>query len=704
MASAQSCPANIGFEDGKFTNWVCYTGNINNDGTINLNAGGPPADTRQSILKNTSPQITDPYGGFPINCPNNSKYSIRLGNEAARNEAESISYTYTIPADQNNLALVYYYAVVLQNFNHLPFEQPAFRTNVKDITTDQLINCSAHTFTASANLAGFQTSTIDETVLYKDWSPVIIDLSGHAGHTIQINFTTNDCALGDHFGYAYLDFDEICDPNYDGIISGNKFCNGAQSVTLKAPAGLSSYAWYNGLNKKVGDKSTLTVAPQDAAQYSVVITPNQDLGCVYTFYTTLKKIDHAFNMLVKPAISGCKEYGIDLTQPSITYGSDLDLQYQYYIDPDGLNFVSDPKLVTRSGTYYIKGTNAGGCTDIRPIEVTLEDSPDLTVVQPAAACYPATVDLTTTASTTDPDVIINYYTDADTKIPVTNPHVISSSGKYYAKATSTRVPCISVQAINVIIGEVPKPDPLSKPFSECPPIDLSKAINAVSGLSYTYYTDAQGNQLVPDPFHITESGIYYYKAGTQYGCESEIIPVSINIIPPPVFTVTNPAPVIYPQSINLDDTHTSEAGITFTYWQDAAASIPLENYQNINQSGTYYIKADNNTSCPVIKPVKILVNAPPEANLAASNTFSPNGDGINDEFDPVVVGAAQVNYLKIFDRYGRKVFETRELLNHWKGTYNGKAEPAGTYYWVFNSYDTYYKKTIVRSGPVTIIR
>lgn len=76
MASAQSCPANIGFEDGKFTNWVCYTGNINNDGTINLNAGGGPADTRQSILKNTSPQITDPYGGFPVNCPNGSKYSI----------------------------------------------------------------------------------------------------------------------------------------------------------------------------------------------------------------------------------------------------------------------------------------------------------------------------------------------------------------------------------------------------------------------------------------------------------------------------------------------------------------------------------------------------------------------------------------------------------------------------------------------------
>jgi len=87
-----------------------------------------------------------------------------------------------------------------------------------------------------------------------------------------------------------------------------------------------------------------------------------------------------------------------------------------------------------------------------------------------------------------------------------------------------------------------------------------------------------------------------------------------------------------------------------------------------------------------------------------SNTFTPNGDGVNDEFRPAIQGLAKINYLKIFNRYGKPVFETQDLYNRWNGTRNGKPEPAGTYYWVFNSYDEYRKKTFIRSGWVALIR
>jgi len=60
----------------------------------------------------------DPYGGFPVNCPNGSGHSIRLGNNSAGREAEGVSYDFTIPAGANTYNLIYNYAVVFPDPGH----------------------------------------------------------------------------------------------------------------------------------------------------------------------------------------------------------------------------------------------------------------------------------------------------------------------------------------------------------------------------------------------------------------------------------------------------------------------------------------------------------------------------------------------------------------------------------------------------------
>jgi hypothetical protein len=71
--------------------------------------------TRHTILQNTIPQDKDPYGHFPVNCPNGSGYSIRLGNSGVQAQAERVSYTFTVPADKNEYSFIYNYAIVFQN-------------------------------------------------------------------------------------------------------------------------------------------------------------------------------------------------------------------------------------------------------------------------------------------------------------------------------------------------------------------------------------------------------------------------------------------------------------------------------------------------------------------------------------------------------------------------------------------------------------
>lgn len=65
-----------------------------------------------------------------------------------------------------------------------------------------------------------------------------------------------------------------------------------------------------------------------------------------------------------------------------------------------------------------------------------------------------------------------------------------------------------------------------------------------------------------------------------------------------------------------------------------------------------------------------------ELSFYLPNSFTPNNDGVNDLFLPVIFAADPEKYeLKIFNRWGQKVFETTDPTIGWEGDFNG-----GTYY------------------------
>jgi len=702
----QSCPANIGFEDGTLKNWKCYIGTLDRTGQLPINWGAEvsPVPGRHEVIKNSSPQITDVYGQFPINCPNGSSYSLALGNADVSGGAqppycERVTYDFVVPDD--DFTIIYYYAVVFQNpKDHDAFQQPQFIANLHNLDDPADVSCGSFSFTASAGLEGFQQSFLGEDIYYKPWSPITIRLSGKKGKKYQLEFITRDCSKGGHFGYAYLDFNENC----ASPITGNNYCSGANSIALTAPAGFEQYQWYDSDGKVLGADPVLKITPPpaDGTQYSLKIIPYIGLGCANTFYTTVHKVNEAFNLQVVPDMVGCESDGIDLTQPSVTAGSTPGLKYEYYLDSGGQTFLSDPKRVTATGTYYIRGTNAYGCTDILPIKLTLYTGPKLNFNKPDPACYPNTVDLTKVFTTSETGVTFEYYSDRSLTMPVINPKMIAATGTYYVRALSAIASCPTVVGVNIIVSDLPVVAPLQ--IKSCPPLNLAQLPDPELGISYGFYADAQGTQPLADPTKITVSGTYYYKGINEYSCAGPLAPIDVTIYPEPDFTVTDPAPVVYPETINLAITHGPAVNAGFSYWKDAKATKPMANYTAADESGTYYIKATNLTECYVINPVHVQVAAPPEAGLMASNTFTPNGDGINDEFSPATIGVININYLKIFNRYGKEVFETKGLLNKWNGTYNGRPEPAGTYYWVFSCYDIYRKQTVQKSGPITIIR
>ena len=60
------------------------------------------------------------------------------------------------------------------------------------------------------------------------------------------------------------------------------------------------------------------------------------------------------------------------------------------------------------------------------------------------------------------------------------------------------------------------------------------------------------------------------------------------------------------------------------------------------------------------------------------NSFTPNGDRINDIFIPIITSAQSVSTL-IFNRWGEIVFESSDLIPRWDGTYKGAKCPNDIY-------------------------
>lgn len=157
-------------------------------------------------------------------------------------------------------------------------------------------------------------------VYYKDWSTAMINLSGYAGKDVRIEFTAQDCKPGSHFGYAYLDFDEILSAK---PVAGDVFCDGENQTTLIGPTGFAVYKWYKDgdLNKLPLTGQSITVPAVDGQMYTLEVIPYPNLGCPDHINVVLQKFTEPFNLVVTDKVHGCPDFGVDLTASTVTAGS-----------------------------------------------------------------------------------------------------------------------------------------------------------------------------------------------------------------------------------------------------------------------------------------------------------------------------------------------------------------------------------------------
>jgi len=104
-----------------------------------------------------------------------------------------------------------------------------------------------------------------------------------------------------------------------------------------------------------------------------------------------------------------------------------------------------------------------------------------------------------------------------------------------------------------------------------------------------------------------------------------------------------------------------------------------------------------------------ICNLPSRSDRDEKNSFSPNGDNINDYFYIQGEVNALVQDLFIYDRWGEMVFSSEDRFFQWNGGYNNDISrplPPGTYSYVVQYIGSYRKNEGVKEkrGGVALIR
>jgi gliding motility-associated-like protein len=195
-------------------------------------------------------------------------------------------------------------------------------------------------------------------------------------------------------------------------------------------------------------------------------------------------------------------------------------------------------------------------------------------------------------------------------------------------------------------------------------------------------TICEGKSIVFNQKKYTKAGVYTEKFKNKLGCDS-IVTIQLGF---------KGLSFSVPDSIRLNQGESAEINIESQDIGNKYQWSPpdflkctdcIKNVTKPSESITYTVKSTNSVGCELSK--NIVVSVFKEANTFVPNVFSPNDDGINENF--TLFANESIKLIKnfvIYDRWGNHIFETQNILPNdsnlgWNGFYKNQKVQQGVY-------------------------
>lgn len=206
------------------------------------------------------------------------------------------------------------------------------------------------------------------------------------------------------------------------------------------------------------------------------------------------------------------------------------------------------------------------------------------------------------------------------------------------------------------------------------------------------------NNSVYNPYHININGNYQLTV-TNIFCCSTSASIHFTIHPEVIAVASNDDNILINTSYQLN----GSGGINYLWSPSYLLNNPtIQNPTTVlNHDTRFYLTVMDAHGCTDIDSV--LIKVYDGQTFYVPNAFTPDGDGLNDVFRPTYVGLKNLEYFRVYNRYGQLMFETNDIGRAWDGRFKGIMQNLDNYIFVLKGIDKYNKEKFMK-GNVMLLR
>ncbi len=486
------------------------------------------------------------------------------------------------------------------------------------------------------------------------------------------------------------------------ITAAGPFCTNDAPYTLQAATQGGTWSG-NGVNPGTG-----VFDPSAAGTGTHTITYTQT-GLCGDSDTLLLTVNPVHDPTIYPATPLCITWGDTLLQAAEPGGT-WSASCLHCIDPVSGNFNT---LAAGAGLHTITYSFDGACPTQQSVTLTVDPPDDVNILPPTFPLCENGIPLQLEAYPTggvwnascgsclSPEGLL------DPSVAGTGTHTI-----VYTSAGT----CNTVDSVQLTVHPIPVATFTPDIVSGCSPLTVTYTATTETGVSACHWDFGDGN---------TGSGcISVSHTYTEQRCMSVSLtltsaagctytylqPDLVCVLPTPVAEFSSfpsPPSLISPEisfsnfSAQASSYSWSIDGAFFSTDMNPSFEFPVPQSPQLEYQVCLTAFNDNgckDSTCQTIRfDSEILLYVP--------NAFTPDGNGQNDVFFPVISGVEPYSYtLLIFNRWGELIFETGDPLSGWDGTFRGEQAPVDVYVWVIEAMPRGIYDVKTWRGHVSLIR
>ncbi|WP_429047567.1 gliding motility-associated C-terminal domain-containing protein [Chitinophaga sp. W3I9] len=450
--------------------------------------------------------------------------------------------------------------------------------------------------------------------------------------------------------------------------------------------------------------------PADAGQYRIIMNENLTTSCrkeAVSVVATLQ-VSAGVSVKVTPAITVCMGSPLQLQA-----ASNVVLAEVLWLGPDGYPYWEQAPLITNAATsanageYVMKATGTDGCIGAFTTQVTVAKigPPDFTFAA-SLACAGKPVQVQASGNNLT-GWQWNASGDHDISGAATaTPAITWSAAGTYTLTLRATGQCVVDEPVthSITVRGLPEPGHLQIPEQLCVGEPLTLAVPDATGtLSWRITGSPVMSGTDQKPIVTWKNPGTYTISYTVTGlCGSVDLPSLLPIIVRdlPSVSLINDTTICRGSQLTLQPVYSSNV-VAFS-WQHGP--FVTESKYSAAKAGVYNVTVQDEWGCKNQDEV-ILQEKNCGCDIFIPTAFSPNGDGTNDIFRPVIHCVTASYQMRVYNRWGQLIFATQTPGVGWNGALpDGRKADIGTYTWLVEYKSSESSDQFRQTGAVTLVR